>query len=104
MAELDDFCQLRAGDGWPCRSAACRVRFPSLLSRTGAASSNCERLAHEALKTVWRCHSGSSRCGQSAFILVRGPAGIGKTALINETVRQVGAPRRILRTLGAAGH
>ncbi len=33
-------------------------------------------------------------------ILVRGPAGIGKTALIDEAVRRVGPCRRILRTVG----
>jgi DNA-binding NarL/FixJ family response regulator len=33
-------------------------------------------------------------------ILVRGPAGIGKTALIDEAVRRVGPSRRILRTVG----
>jgi DNA-binding NarL/FixJ family response regulator len=35
-----------------------------------------------------------------AAILVRGPAGIGKTALIEEAVRRVGPSRRILRTVG----
>jgi DNA-binding CsgD family transcriptional regulator len=33
-------------------------------------------------------------------ILVRGPAGIGKTALIDEAVRRAGRSRRILRTVG----
>jgi DNA-binding CsgD family transcriptional regulator len=33
-------------------------------------------------------------------ILVRGPAGIGKTALVDETVRAVGPSRRVLRTVG----
>lgn len=33
-------------------------------------------------------------------ILVRGPAGIGKTALIDEVVRRAGPSRRILRTVG----
>src|SRR5580658_4081109 len=33
-------------------------------------------------------------------ILVRGPAGIGKTALIDEAVRRAGPSRRILRTVG----
>jgi DNA-binding CsgD family transcriptional regulator len=33
-------------------------------------------------------------------ILVRGPAGIGKTALIDEAVRGVGTSRRILRSVG----
>jgi DNA-binding CsgD family transcriptional regulator/tetratricopeptide (TPR) repeat protein len=33
-------------------------------------------------------------------ILVRGPAGIGKTALIDEAVRRAGPSRRILRTAG----
>jgi DNA-binding CsgD family transcriptional regulator len=33
-------------------------------------------------------------------ILVRGPAGIGKTALIDEIVRRAGPSRRILRTVG----
>ena len=35
-----------------------------------------------------------------AAILVRGPAGIGKTALIDEAVRRAGSSRRILRTVG----
>jgi DNA-binding CsgD family transcriptional regulator len=35
-----------------------------------------------------------------AAILVRGPAGIGKTALIDEAMRRGGASRRILRTVG----
>ena len=35
-----------------------------------------------------------------AAILVRGPAGIGKTALIDEAVRQAGPSRRVLRTVG----
>jgi DNA-binding CsgD family transcriptional regulator len=35
-------------------------------------------------------------------ILVRGPAGIGKTALIDEAVRQAGPSRRILRTVGSS--
>jgi DNA-binding CsgD family transcriptional regulator len=35
-----------------------------------------------------------------AAILVRGPAGIGKTALVDETVRQAGPSRQILRTVG----
>ena len=34
-------------------------------------------------------------------ILVRGPAGIGKTALIDEAVRRAGPSRRILRTVGS---
>jgi tetratricopeptide (TPR) repeat protein len=33
-------------------------------------------------------------------ILVRGPAGIGKTALVEEAVRRAGSSRRILRTFG----
>jgi DNA-binding CsgD family transcriptional regulator len=33
-------------------------------------------------------------------ILVRGPAGIGKTALVDEAVRRAGPSRRILRTVG----
>src|SRR5580700_7369356 len=33
-------------------------------------------------------------------ILVRGPAGIGKTALIDEAVRRAGPSRQILRTVG----
>ena len=33
-------------------------------------------------------------------ILVRGPAGIGKTALADATVRSVGPSRRVLRTVG----
>jgi hypothetical protein len=32
-------------------------------------------------------------------ILVRGPAGIGKTALVDEAVRQAGPARRVLRTV-----
>lgn len=35
-------------------------------------------------------------------ILVRGPAGIGKTALIDEAVRRAGPSRRILRTVGSS--
>ena len=35
-----------------------------------------------------------------AAILVRGPAGIGKTAIIDEAVRRAGPSRRILRTAG----
>ena len=35
-------------------------------------------------------------------ILVRGPAGIGKTALIDEAVRQAGRSRRVLRTVGSS--
>ena len=35
-----------------------------------------------------------------AAILVRGPAGIGKTALIDEAVRQAAPSRRVLRTVG----
>src|ERR1700691_98416 len=33
-------------------------------------------------------------------ILVRAPAGVGKTALIDEAMRQAGRSRRILRTVG----
>ena len=33
-------------------------------------------------------------------VLVRGPAGIGKTALVDETVRAVGPSRRVLRIVG----
>jgi len=33
-------------------------------------------------------------------ILVRGPAGIGKTALVDEAVRRTGPSRRVLRTVG----
>jgi len=35
-----------------------------------------------------------------AAILVRGPAGIGKTALVDEAVRRAGPSRRVLRTVG----
>ena len=39
---------------------------------------------------------------RGAAIVIRGPAGIGKTALVEEAVRRVGPGRRILRTFGRA--
>ena len=41
-------------------------------------------------------------CEAGTAILVRGPAGIGKTALVDEAVRRAGRSRRILRTVGSS--
>ena len=39
---------------------------------------------------------------RGAAIVIRGPAGIGKTALVEEAVRRASPGRRILRTFGSA--
>jgi hypothetical protein len=56
-----------------------------------------DRLAEQALIAgrLDEPHSG-------AAILLRGPAGVGKSALVEDAVRRAGASRRVLRTAGTS--
>src|SRR5271154_1787723 len=82
------------------RSQDCVIR-PKLTTRAirkaGDVTELVDRIAEQALIAA-RMDDPES----GAAILLRGPAGVGKSALAENAVLRVGASRRILRTVGTS--